>query len=150
MSVLSKVHKTSNLKKEQTIQKNWYLVDASGKTLGRLCSEIAKRLRGKNKPTYTPNQDCGDGIIVINAAKIHISGNKRKNKIYYHHSRYPGGLKETTFEEMIAKHPEKVILEAVKGMLPKNKLGDKMLTHLRVFAGEKHTHNAQKPTPLNL
>lgn len=149
MSVISKEHKTPSLRKED-IQKNWYLIDAKGKTLGRLCSEVAKRLRGKHKPTFTPNQDCGDGIVVVNAAQIEVTGNKRLQKIYYHHSRYPGGMKATPFEVMIEKNPEKVILEGVKGMLPKNRLGDAMLTHCRVFAGENHNLQSQKPVKLEL
>ncbi len=147
MQLLSKQHRTPSLKKEE-VQKNWYVVDASGKTLGRLTSFIAARLRGKHKPTFTPNQDCGDNIVVINAEKIELTGNKKDQKLYYHHSLYPGGMTATPFKEMIAKQPEKVILSAVKGMLPKSKLGDKMLTHCRVFAGEEHDLKSQKPVKL--
>jgi len=147
MAVLSKAHKTPSLKKEE-IQKAWFIIDASGKNLGRLCSEVARRLRGKHKPTFTPNQDCGDGIIVINACKVNVTGNKRKNKLYYHHSRYPGGMKVVSFEELIAKDPAKVILEGVKGMLPKSRLGAQMLTHCRVFADANHNLQAQKPVKI--
>lgn len=149
MSIISKEHKTPSLRKED-IKKEWFLIDAKGKTLGRLSTEVARRLRGKHKPTFTPNQDCGDGIIVINAADVNVTGNKRLEKIYYHHSRYPGGMKETTFEVMIQKNPEKVIMEAVKGMLPKSRLGSAMLTHCRVFAGEKHNLESQKPTKIEI
>lgn len=149
MTILSKIHKTPSLKKEE-IKKNWYLVDAEGQTLGRLCSQIAHRLRGKHKPTYTPNQDCGDNIIVINAAKVKVTGKKYSQKIYYHHSLYPGGMTAIPFKDLIKKNPERVIREAVKGMLPKNKLGDKMLTHCKIFAGSEHNLQAQKPIKLNL
>lgn len=149
MSIISKEHKTPSLKKEE-VQKNWFLIDAKGKTLGRICSEVAKRLRGKHKPTFTPNQDCGDGIVVINASQVKVTGNKNTQKIYYHHSRYPGGMKATPFHELLNKNPEKVIMEAVKGMLPKNRLGDVMLTHCRVFADDKHTLQSQKPVKLEI
>jgi large subunit ribosomal protein L13 len=149
MSIISKEHKTPSLRKED-IKKEWFLIDAKGKTLGRLATEVARRLRGKHKPTFTPNQDCGDGIIVINAAEVNVTGNKRQDKIYYHHSRYPGGMKETTFDVMIQKNPTKVIMEAVTGMLPKSRLGSAMLTHCRVFAGEKHNLESQKPTKLEI
>lgn len=149
MALLSKIHKTPNLKKEE-IKKTWYLIDAEGKTLGRLCSQIAHRLRGKHKPTFTPNQDCGDNIIVINASKVKVTGKKYSQKIYYHHSLYPGGMTATPFKDLIKKNPERIIREAVKGMLPKSKLGDKMLTHCRIFAGSEHNMQAQKPIQLNL
>lgn len=149
MALLSKIHKTPSLKKEE-IKKNWYLVDAEGQTLGRLCSQIAHRLRGKHKPTYTPNQDCGDNIIVINAAKVKVTGKKYLQKIYYHHSLYPGGMSAISFKDLIKKNPERIIREAVKGMLPKNKLGAKMLTHCKIFAGSEHNLQAQKPIKLNL
>ncbi len=147
MQLLSKQHRTPSLKKEE-VQKNWFVVDASGKNLGRLTSFVASRIRGKHKPTFTPNQDCGDNIIVINAAKVEVTGNKKDQKMYHHHSLYPGGLTSTPFKEMIVKHPDKVILSAVKGMLPKSRLGDKMLTHCRVFAGEEHDLKSQKPVKL--
>lgn len=149
MSIISKEHKTPSLRKED-IKKDWFLIDAKGKTLGRLCTEVAKRLRGKHKPTFTPNQDCGDGIIIINASEINVTGNKRQDKVYYHHSRYPGGMKATPFDVLIQKNPEKVIMEGLKGMLPKNRLGSAMLTHCRVFAGEEHNLQSQKPVKLEI
>jgi len=149
MALISPIHRTPSLKKEE-IKKNWYLIDAEGKTLGRLCSQIAIRLRGKHKPSYTPNQDCGDNIIVINAAKVKVTGRKNEQKIYYHHSLYPGGISAIAFKDLIVKNPERVIREAVKGMLPKSKLGDKMLTHCRIFAGSEHNLQAQKPIKLEI
>ncbi len=149
MALISPKHRTPSLKKEE-IEKTWYLIDAEGKTLGRLCSQIAMRLRGKHKPTYTPNQDCGDNIIVINAAKVKVTGRKNEQKIYYHHSLYPGGMSAIAFKDLIVKNPERVIREAVKGMLPKSKLGDKMLTHCRIFAGSEHNLQAQKPIKLEI
>lgn len=148
MSIISPVHRTPSLKKE-AIEKNWFVVDANGKTLGRLCSFVAARLRGKHKPTFTPNQDCGDGIIVINAEKVKITGKKDQQKIYYQHSNYPGGLTEIPYKKMLKEKPEQIITHGVKGMLPKSKLGDVMLTHLRVYAGEKHTLQSQKPLKLD-
>ena len=129
-----------------TIERKWYVVDATGYTLGRLSSEIAKVLRGKNKPTYTPHIDTGDYVIVINAE--HIKGKKLDQKIYYNHSDYVGGMKETTLKEMLAKKPERVIELAVKGMLPKGPLGREMITKLHVYAGAEHDHAAQKPEVL--
>ncbi len=149
MSVLSKAHRTPSLTKENAV-KGWFVVDAEGKTLGRLASGIAARLRGKHKATFTPNQDCGDNIIVINASKVKVTGNKEMQKIYYHHSRYPGGMTETVFKDLITKQPEKVIYEAVKGMLPKSKLGDKILTHCKIFSGAEHNLQAQKPVKLEI
>jgi large subunit ribosomal protein L13 len=140
--------KTYNATNE-TANHNWYVVDAAGKTLGRLASEVAKRLRGKHKPEYTPNVDTGDFIIILNAAKIKITGNKAAAKIYYNHSGYPGGMKEITFNKLLAKKPEQVIEIAVKGMLPKNPLGRAMYRKLKVFAGDQHPHLAQQPQPLN-
>ena len=131
-----------------TIERKWYVVDATGYTLGRLSSEIAKVLRGKNKPTYTPHIDTGDYVIVINAEHIKVTGKKLDQKIYYNHSDYVGGMKETTLKEMMAKKPEKVIELAVKGMLPKGPLGRKMITKLHVYAGAEHDHAAQKPEVL--
>jgi len=131
-----------------TIERKWYVVDATGYTLGRLSSEIAKVLRGKNKPQFTPHIDTGDYVIVINAEKIAVTGKKLDQKIYYHHSDYVGGMKETTLKEMLAKKPEKVIELAVKGMLPKGPLGRQMLTKLNVYAGSEHPHAAQKPETL--
>jgi large subunit ribosomal protein L13 len=132
----------------ETIERKWYVVDAAGCTLGRLSSEIAKVLRGKNKPVFTPHIDTGDYVIVINAEKIKVSGKKLDQKIYYHHSDYVGGMKETTLKEMLAKKPEKVIELAVKGMLPKGPLGRAMYTKLHVYAGAEHGHQAQKPEVL--
>lgn len=131
-----------------TIERKWYVVDATGYTLGRLSSEIAKVLRGKNKPTYTPHIDTGDYVIVINAEHIKVTGKKLDQKIYYNHSDYVGGMKETTLKEMLAKKPESVIELAVKGMLPKGPLGREMITKLHVYAGAEHDHAAQKPEVL--
>ena len=130
------------------IEKKWYVVDATDKTLGRLTSEIAKVLRGKNKPVYTPHIDTGDYVIVVNAEKIAVTGKKLDQKIYYNHSDYVGGMKETTLREMMDKKPEKVIELAVKGMLPKGPLGRSMIKKLHVYAGPEHDHQAQKPEVL--
>lgn len=131
-----------------TIDRKWYVVDATDMTLGRLASEVAKVLRGKNKPIFTPHIDCGDNVIVINAEKIKITGKKMDQKVYYHHSDYVGGLKEATLREKLAKKPEQVIELAVKGMLPKGPLGRQMFTKLHVYAGPEHKHEAQKPEVL--
>ena len=131
-----------------TIERKWYVVDAAGQTLGRLASEVATVLRGKNKPTYTPHVDTGDYVIIVNADKIKVTGKKLEQKIYYNHSDYVGGMKETTLKEMLAKHPERVIEYAVKGMLPKGPLGRSMYTKLFVYAGPEHKHEAQKPEAL--
>lgn len=131
-----------------TIERKWYVVDAEGKTLGRLASEIARILRGKNKPIFTPHMDTGDYVIVVNAAKVKVTGKKLKQKIYYHHSGYVGGMKETTLKEMLAKKPERVMELAVKGMLPKGPLGRQMYKKLFVYAGPEHKHEAQKPEVL--
>ncbi len=131
-----------------TIDRKWYVVDATDMTLGRLASEVAKVLRGKNKPIFTPHMDCGDNVIVINAEKIKVTGKKLDQKIYYHHSDYVGGMKETTLKEKLAKKPEQVIELAVKGMLPKGPLGRQMYTKLHVYAGPEHKHEAQKPEVL--
>ena len=133
-----------------TIERKWYVVDAEDQTLGRLCSEVAKVLRGKNKPTYTPHIDTGDNVIVINADKIKVTGKKMDQKIYYRHSEYVGGMKETTLKEMMAKKPEEVIYLAVKGMLPKGPLGRSMIKKLHVYAGPEHDNAAQKPEVLEL
>ena len=130
------------------IERKWYVVDAEGQTLGRLAAEVAKVLRGKNKPIYTPHIDCGDYVIVVNADQIKVTGKKLDQKIYYHHSDYVGGMKETTLREMMAKKPERVIELAVKGMLPKGPLGRSMYTKLFVYAGPEHKHEAQKPEAL--
>ena len=128
-----------------TIDRKWYVVDAEGKTLGRLASEVAKVLRGKNKAIFTPHIDTGDYVIVVNADKVKVTGKKLDQKIYYHHSDYIGGMKETTLREMMNKHPERVIEYAVKGMLPKGPLGRSMITKLHIYAGPEHNHQAQKP-----
>ena len=128
-----------------TIDRKWYVVDAEGKTLGRLASEVAKVLRGKNKAIFTPHIDTGDYVIVVNAEKIKVTGKKLEQKVYYRHSDYVGGMKETTLKEMLNKHPERVIEYAVKGMLPKGPLGRQMYTKLFVYAGPDHKHAAQKP-----
>ena len=133
-----------------TVERKWYVVDAEGKTLGRLASEVANVLRGKNKPTYTPHMDTGDYVIVVNAEKIQVTGKKLDQKIYYHHSEYVGGMKEATLREMMQKKPEFVITHAVKGMLPKGPLGRQMLKKLHVYAGPEHNHAAQKPETLDI
>lgn len=131
-----------------TIERKWYVVDADGMTLGRLASETAKILRGKNKPTFTPHMDTGDYVIIVNAEKVKVTGKKLDQKIYYHHSEYVGGLKETTLREMMAKKPGKVVELAVKGMLPKGPLGRQMYKKLFVYVGPEHKHQAQKPEVL--
>ncbi len=131
-----------------TIQRKWYVVDAAGMTLGRLSSEIAKVLRGKNKPIFTPHMDTGDYVIVVNAEKVKVTGKKLNQKIYYRHSEYVGGMKETTLKEMLAKHPERVVEHAVRGMLPKGPLGRQMYKKLFVYTGPDHVHAAQKPEVL--
>ena len=130
------------------IEKKWYVVDATGYTLGRLASEVAKILRGENKPEFTPHVDTGDFVIIVNAANVKVTGKKLDQKVYYHHSDYVGGMKETTLREMLAKKPEKVVELAVKGMLPKGPLGRQMMTKLHVYAGAEHNHQAQKPETL--
>lgn len=136
--------------KAKDIKRDWYLVDASGKTLGRLASVIASRLRGKHKPEFTPHLDTGDYIIVINAEKIHVTGKKGTDKIYYRHSEYPGGIKAASFNKMLAEHPERVLELAVKNMLPKGPLGREMYSKLNVYAGTEHPHKAQQPQPLTI
>ena len=136
--------------KPETVKRDWYVVDATGKTLGRLASELALRLRGKHKAEYTPHVDTGDYIIVLNADKVAVTGNKRTDKVYYRHTGYVGVLKEATFEEMIARHPERVIEIAVKGMLPKGPLGRAMYRKLKVYAGNEHNHAAQQPQVLDI
>lgn len=131
-----------------TINRKWYVVDADGMTLGRLASEVAKILRGKNKPIFTPHMDTGDYVIIVNAEKVKVTGKKLDQKVYYHHSGYVGGLKETTLKEKLAKKPEQVIELAVKGMLPKGPLGRQMYRKLFVYAGPEHNHAAQKPETL--
>ncbi|MEF3192750.1 MAG: 50S ribosomal protein L13 [Halothiobacillaceae bacterium] len=136
--------------KPAEVKRDWYVVDASGKTLGRLAAEIAKRLRGKHKAEYTPHVDTGDYIVVINAEKVQVTGNKAKNKIYHHHTGYIGNLKSISFEKLINKAPQRVIEIAVKGMLPKNPLGRKMFSKLKVYAGPEHPHVAQQPRALEI
>jgi len=136
--------------KADDVKRNWFLVDADGKALGRLAAEIASRLRGKHKAIYTPHVDTGDYIVVINAEKVRVSGNKAKNKMYYRHSGYMGGLKQTSFSDMIERSPERVIEIAVKGMLPRNPLGREMFRKLKVYAGPQHQHAAQQPQPLEI
>jgi large subunit ribosomal protein L13 len=133
-----------------TRERNWVVVDASGQTLGRLATQIAGVLRGKGKPEYTPHVDTGDFVVVVNAEKIVVTGNKRTEKRYYRHSGYPGGLKSRTLEEMLDRRPEEVIRKAVKGMLPKNRLARKQLTKLKVYAGPDHPHQAQQPRPMEI
>ncbi len=136
--------------KPADIERKWWLVDATDKTLGRLASEIAQVLKGKHKPTYAPNVDAGDFVVVINAEKIAVTGRKTEQKIYYRHSNYPGGLSETSLKDMLIKHPTRPIKLAVKGMLPKNVLGRQMLTKLKVYVGSEHKHQAQSPEVLEL
>ena len=136
--------------KAAEIQRNWLLVDANGETLGRLATQIAHLLRGKHKPTWSPHVDGGDFVIVINASGVELTGRKAQQKIYYRHTGYPGGLKETPYRIMLAKHPERVIKFAVKGMLPKNRLGRRMLKKLYVYGGPTHPHAAQQPRPVTL
>lgn len=136
--------------KPETVKRDWYVVDADGKTLGRLATEIARRLRGKHKPVYTPHVDTGDYIVVINAEKITVTGRKATDKMYYHHTGFPGGIKEISFNKLIDKKPEMVIEKAVKGMLPKNPLGRAMYRKLKVYAGPEHQHTAQQPQVLDI
>jgi len=136
--------------KESEIEKKWFVVDADGKTLGRLCTHVAAILRGKTKPTFTPHADMGDNVIVINAGKVRLTGKKASQKKYYRHSGYPGGIKETKFSDMIQDKPERVIEHAVKGMLPHNRLGSAIMKHLKVYRGPEHRHQAQRPELLEL
>jgi len=133
-----------------TVDKQWLLVDAEGQTLGRLASEVAKFLRGKHKTNFTPHVDCGDNVIVINAEKVQLSGNKWEDKTYLRYTGYPGGQRSTTAKELFEKHPERIIEKSVKGMLPKNRLGADLFRNLRVYVGTEHDHEAQKPTVVNL
>jgi len=141
--------KTISMNKE-TAENNWYVIDAEGKTLGRMAAEIAHRLRGKHKPEYTPHVDTGDYIVVVNAEKVRVTGKKTTDKLYHRHSGYPGGLKTRTFNEMVEKAPEDIITLAVKGMMPSTPLGRAMLRKLKVYAGTEHPHGAQNPAELNL
>ena len=134
----------------QNVERNWYIVDADGMTLGRLASQVAAILRGKNKPTFTPHVDCGDHVVIINAAKVVLTGKKLDQKVYYHHSGFAGGLKETKYRKLMAEKPEFAVKHAVIGMLPKGPLGRQMARKLRVYAGAEHEHEAQKPVVLEL
>ena len=135
---------------KSTVSKEWLLVDAEGQTLGRLASKVAKLLRGKHKPSFTPHVDCGDNVIIINAEKVNLSGNKWAEKTYQRYTGYPGGQRETTATEMLEKHPERIVEKSIKGMLPKNRLGADLFRNLKVYAGAEHGHEAQKPRAINL
>ncbi|ACX67924.1 50S ribosomal protein L13 [Paenibacillus lautus] len=137
--------RTTYMAKPNEVERKWYIVDAEGKTLGRLASEVAALIRGKHKPQFTPHVDTGDFVVVINAEKIHLTGKKMENKKYYRHSLHPGGLKVTSAQDLIAKFPERVIESAVHGMLPKTRMGEKMKLRLKAYAGTAHPHEAQKP-----
>lgn len=136
--------------KPAEIEREWYVVDAEGQTLGRLASRIAPILKGKHKPIYTPHMDCGDFVVVVNAEKVRVTGRKLDQKMYHRHSGYPGGLTSITLRDQLARHPERVLQAAVKGMLPKSKLGRRMMKKLKVYAGDSHPHQAQTPKPLEL
>ncbi len=138
------------LAKPQEVERKWYVIDATDQVLGRLATQVATILRGKNKPTYTPNVDTGDYVIIINAEKIRVTGNKEHQKVYEHFTGYPGGLRQTSYKDMLEKHPERIIEKAVKGMLPKNTLGRQMYRKLKVYAGPEHNHAAQMPEELSL
>jgi large subunit ribosomal protein L13 len=139
------------MKKEEALsQRRWYVIDGEGKILGRMATEIARVLRGKHKPTFTPNQDSGDFVIVINARRVKLTGAKLQDKIYFRHTEFPGGIRERTAAEMLQIKPEELVRLAVKGMLPKNRLSRKLVTKLKVYAGPEHPHNAQKPEPLTI
>lgn len=141
---------TTFMANPQNVERKWYVVDAEGKTLGRLASQVAAILRGKNKPTFTPHVDCGDFVIVVNAEKIHLSGNKMNDKLYRRHTGYPGGLKEIAAKELLKRRPTRPVELAVKGMLPHNRLGADMYRKLKVYAGPDHPHAAQKPEKLDI
>ncbi len=140
--------KNTYMQKKEEVSRNWYVIDATDMTLGRLAAKVATILRGKHKPTYTPHIDCGDYVIVVNASKVNLTGNKLDKKIYYNHSGYPGGLRERTARTMIENYPEEMIERAVKGMLPKGRLGRQMYKKLFVYAGSEHPHQAQQPVEL--
>ena len=142
--------KNSFMQKKETVERNWYVIDAEGVSLGRLATRVADVLRGKHKPTYTPHIDCGDFVIVINASKVNLTGNKLDDKMYYNHSGHTGGLRERTAREMKEKYPEEMIERAIKGMLPKGRLGRQMYRKLFVYAGEEHPHMAQKPVKMDI
>lgn len=141
---------SSFIQKPAEVERKWYVVDAEGKTLGRLASQVAAILRGKNKPTFTPHVDCGDYVIVINAKKVEVTGKKRREKVYKRHTGHPGGLRELTFEQLLEKHPEEIVRHAVKGMMPTGKLGRQMFKKLKVYVGPEHGHAAQKPEKLDI
>ena len=141
---------TTKSTKPAEVTRDWYLVDATGKTLGRLASEIARRLRGKHKAEYTPHVDTGDYIVVVNAEKIHVTGNKMKKKLYHHHTGFIGGIKTASLEKVLQTNPERVIEKAVKGMMPRGPLGREMYAKLKVYAGTEHKHAAQQPVPLDI
>ena len=147
MDTLSYKTKSANA---ATVDKQWVLIDAEGQILGRLASKVATILRGKNKPSFTPHVDCGDNVVVINASKVALTGSKATDKKYLRHTGYPGGQRETTTKELFESHPERIIENAVKGMLPKNKLGAELFRNLRVYAGDTHDQEAQKPVQINL
>jgi large subunit ribosomal protein L13 len=136
--------------KPQEVERKWYIVDAAGKRLGRVAAKVASILRGKHKPIYTPHQEVGDYVIIVNADKVVVTGNKRKDKLYYHHSGQPGGLRVESFEKVIQKKPTYPLEVAIKGMLPKNRLGRKLFKNVKIYAGEVHPHGAQKPEPLQI
>ena len=140
----------SYMQKKETVTRNWYVIDAEGKPLGRVASKAAVVLRGKHKPTYTPHVDCGDYVIIVNASKVLLTGNKMEDKKYYNHSQYPGGLRIRTAKEMVERYPEEMVEKAVKGMLPKNRLGRSMYKKLFVYAGENHPHMSQKPEEMDI
>jgi large subunit ribosomal protein L13 len=143
--------RTVSLSREEALAaRRWYLVDAQGKVLGRLASEVAKLLRGKSNPAFSPHVDCGDFVVVINAAGVGLTGKKLHNKIYYRHTGYPGGIKQTTAAQLLASHPERVLRKAVVGMLPKNRLGRQLAAKLKIYPGPNHPHTAQQPSPITL
>jgi large subunit ribosomal protein L13 len=146
VEIVEKTYVTKN----ENVQREWFVVDASGQTLGRLATRVAHVLRGKHKPIYSPAVDTGDYVIVVNAGKVHVTGRKLDQKIYYRHSGYPGGLKEITLRNLLQKHPTRAIEHAVRGMLPKNRLGRRMFKKLKVYAGPDHPHEAQQPKPFEL
>ena len=141
-------NKTYSLKQSEIVKK-WYIIDAANKPLGRVSSEVAKLLKGKHKPTYTPNLDCGDHVIVINTDKVVLTGNKLNQKVMRHHSGYVGGMKETLYKDVMSKHSDRAVMKAIKGMLPKDSLGRKLLTNVRVYKNAEHNHEAQKPEMWN-
>lgn len=142
--------KKTYVTKSEDVQRDWYVVDATDQILGRLASEVAQIVRGKHKPVYSPSADVGDYVVVVNAEKVRVTGHKLDQKMYYRHSGYPGGLKEVSLRRMLEEHPTRVVEQAVRGMLPKNRLGRKMVRKLKVYAGPEHPHEAQQPEPLEL